>query len=420
MQRFQPGHDHPHHGDVHVWPRQVHDHDLVDGDLDEPSTGPRDVVGTRRGVVRRHLGERSCRRRVDDLAQRASNHIGMPDPLEERPIAVVSRPGDVREAALRRLGERAQQRDAACRVRTAAVHGIQLPEHIRMAVGHDAPERGDADVSGRVPDRDGEVGGGEETQHLLAIGVVDRGEGDPSRRAGVGARGEPQRVGITLHDFTDAVDDGFERVIAGGKAVRTHDERPAARRERQREVRVHHLVWHPHRTASDQVVALGPEQRLVRMERADRELRQAGDVDHRAGVLQFGPGGVDERHRHVLGMPRLDRLHDAGGTRGVEIEALALRHGQGPGIRAVDRDDRQADVIESGDDADPCDARPLHHGCDAGQGLRRRNDTMGTARAPLGRRAGVAVRQVHARDRSSRRGLLRGVFFALLREASLR
>ncbi len=57
----------------------------------------------------------------------------------------------------------------------------------------------------------------------------------------------------------------------------------------------------------------------------------------------------------MLGVPRLERLHDPRHLGRDQVHPLPLRHGERPPVRPADHHDRDADHVEAGDHADPRD-----------------------------------------------------------------
>ena len=94
------------------------------------------------------------------------------------------------------------------------------------AIGDQAVERGDADVGGRVPHGDGELGAFELGQHEGAIVVVDRAQIDARARPACLVQMVPQRHRIALDHLGDAMVDRLQDVIAGREAVAAGGKQP--------------------------------------------------------------------------------------------------------------------------------------------------------------------------------------------------
>jgi len=81
-----------------------------------------------------------------------------------------------------------------------------------------------------------------------------------------------------------------------------------------------------------------------------------------------------------------DGLHQRRGRCLRQVQSLALRDRYRAGIRAYRDDDRDADMVETGDVAEPGDPHPLGEGTVAGERLRRGDDAVSAAPKRLGQR----------------------------------
>ena len=173
-------------GDHHAYDRhadlrsgQVDRHDFPDADGAQAIQHPGEVLGAGARVVGRHIAKAPPRRALAHQRPRAAQLLRDRRGRELVRPQVVARAGDVGGAHLDRLGQRPQQRDRARGMSPGAGAGVGM---LVAAIGDQAVERGNADIGGRVPHGDGELGAFELGQHEGAIVVVDRAQIDARAR----------------------------------------------------------------------------------------------------------------------------------------------------------------------------------------------------------------------------------------------
>ena len=163
---------HAHDRHAELGSGQIDRDDLLDADRAQPLQHPGEVVGDR--FAPRRSARRESSRRARRLAHQRPRAPQLVLDRRRRELVgpqVVARAGDVGGPHLGRLGQRPQQRDRARGMSAGAGAGVGV---LVPAIGDQAIERGDADVGGRVPGGDRELGALELVEHRRAIVVVDR------------------------------------------------------------------------------------------------------------------------------------------------------------------------------------------------------------------------------------------------------
>ena len=175
------------------------------------------------------------------------------------------------------------------------------------------------------------AGPADPAQRLAAARVIHGVRIDPPPRH-LGRRAETvQRGRVALDGLADAVADRLQQMIAGGQPVGRGGEAAGARGRGQRVGRMHGLVRNPHPAAGEQLVALDPQDREVRMSSAESgRPRQRVDVDQPVAELKVVEAAENERLNDPLGHERLDALHDARCPGPGQVQGLAERYHDRP------------------------------------------------------------------------------------------
>jgi len=335
---LETGNDHPHDRNAELGPRQVDDQDALQAGTVQALERPRNVLVE--GVAHECRPVAKGTQRTCDVKHRASTPHDVQAPGAQIVGAddIIARPGDDGESALGGLRERAQERHFADDVASHPARHLHAVQQGFVSIRDHADEARDADVRGRFPDGDLNVGVRIALQHLATRVIVDRGEIDAGGRLLRGWQQILQRRGVALDDLADAVADRFQEMIAGGEAVGGTHKASRSGRLRQRVIRVNQLERRPHGLGLREVPRLDPEQRQIRMKGARFQTRQRVHVSESVAVTEIRMRHELHRPRDPFGVQGLDRFHQRGGFGGGEIEALAARRDARLELRGTRRD----------------------------------------------------------------------------------
>ena len=170
-------------------------------------------------------------------------------------------------------------------------------------------------------------------------------------------------------------------MVAGRETVRTGQKIAV---ERPRCVGMDEFGRNPARFPLQQIEPLRPRDPGVGVEFSAGRA-QAERIDHGAVRRKLSIRG-ETALRNFLGVETFDSLHQRRSHRLSEIQTLALRDRNRTRIGAHGDDDRDADMVETGDVAEPRNPHPRHIGAKPGQRFRRRIDTVGAVSKRLWQR----------------------------------
>jgi hypothetical protein len=216
----------------------------------------------------------------------------------------------------------------------------------------------------------------------------------------------PERRRIALDYFADAMADGFQHVIACGKAVTGGGKAAVAGGKGVGVVGVYHLIRHPDGLLPQEVIPFDPEQRQVRVEKTPLAGVQLGHVHQAVPMSQILIVAVLEGQGDVLGVVRFDGFHERRRFRLWKGQALALGACQRARVRPASLDHGNAESVQARDVGDPCDAHPRQKRTYPGEGFFGGNQAMRVSTVSLGgwpADAGEQLRSSHGFTISSAR-----------------
>src|SRR5918999_2382133 len=373
---LEPRHEHLHHRYAYIVAGEIDHGDFADTGRAQPSEQVVEIGIEGRPLGAGHRGERTYSATgVIGIWQLAPRHpLQCPEPLGEQVVAAA---GDVSETALDGFGQRSQQCYLPARV--AAV-SAEWPAGANALGGGRIEQRSrkhrNADVGGAIPNSYDDARLVQGSEHLYAAPVLHRVEIDPAFRLLGTVQTVVKGDRIALDHLAEPVQDSLEDMVSGGEPVRRLS-KGRVLNQRTGEVAADRFPGNPFRLVHYQVARRHPADRT----RAERIFSgaavQAGHVDCRTLAAELVEGVEASYRLEPLGMPGLDRLHQRGGLRGVEVDPLALS-GREATRRGADRDDdRNPDVIQSGDIGQAGYAQAWHQRLVRGERLSRRAAAAG-------------------------------------------
>ncbi|EAU69004.1 conserved hypothetical protein [Stigmatella aurantiaca DW4/3-1] len=377
---LEAGDDHPHHGNLELWPGQVHRHHLCQTSTPQALQHPAQVRLQRSAPPGGHLVKITSRLSPHPRAQ-LRQPGRLPGARVVAPTQVIPGARNGGQPHLRCLRERPPQGHLPRRMAPHPEHGAHRLQRT-LWLQQCAQTGRNTHIRGDVPRGHLQTGLFEAGKHLTAPWIRHGLQGQLAPRPPFRAVQEPQRDRVPLHHLAEAVADRLQPVVARSQPIRTGQEGAAARREGEGIVGVNQLERQPQRCAAEQLMSLDPEQAQLRMEIPCRGSRQGRHVHERMGEAQFLEAGELDRRENPLGMVVLHGFHQARRLRRGQIQPFALEDRQRPGIRPTHHHDGDADNVQARDVRDPGDAKHREQRAQPLDRLLGRNGAVGARLSP--------------------------------------